>query len=315
MTRTTRVPEQVSPWPGQGTVLAGRYRLVEFLASGGAAALWRAHDPQLDREVALKLLHPHHHRNATVVERFRREALTIARLRHPNVVRIFDTVQHDGTSFLVMEYVEGVALSQWQGHALDGQVVAALGHQVACALGAAHEQHLVHRDVKPDNIVVDAVTGRVKLLDFGITKDLRHVTGLTGPHQVVATTRYAAPEQISDGPVGPWTDVYSLGLVLWEACTGRAVFDGPTDPAIALARLREDPLPVEQCTEDVPVVLGEVIHRATRRDHRDRYADGGQMATDLYGVCGPRAHELSSRLDTSAPPPRTAPASHRPQPA
>lgn len=204
-----------------------------------------------------------------------------------------------------MEYVAGAAFSQFRGRALDAHVVAALGHQVASALGVAHDHGLVHRDVKPANIVFAHTSGRAKLLDFGITKNLRTEDTLTGPQKVVATTRYAAPEQVSGETVGPWTDVYSLGLLLWEACTGRPAFQGPTEAATALARLEHDPPPVREWAEHVPEALDEIIHRATRGDHHARYAHGGQMADALYELSGPRAHEDTRRLAT--PPQQTRP--------
>lgn len=164
------VTEGGRAWPGEGVVLVGRYRLVEFVAYGGAAALWRAHDPQLDRDVAVKVLLPHHHDDQVSAVRFRREAQAIAHVRHPNVVRVFDVVQDEDVSFLVMEYVQGPALSQFEGRTLDSQMVAALGYQVALALGVAHDHDLVHRDVKPGNIVVDMATGHASYWTSGLPR-------------------------------------------------------------------------------------------------------------------------------------------------
>lgn len=310
---STEMPETPEPWPGEGVVLAGRYRLMEYLAAGGAAVLWRAHDMQLDREVALKILQPHHIGDETAVERFRREALAIAALGHPNIVSIFDTGEHDDVPFLIMEYIDGPTLSDFEGEPLDGRLVAAVGYQLASALGAAHARDLIHRDVKPGNVVFDVTTGRAKLLDFGITKDLRADASLTDPRQVVASVRYAAPEQVSGDPIGPWTDVYCLGLILWEACTGRAAFDAPSPGAIALARLQDDPPPVVDLVEDVPAALDAAIRRATWRDPEARFADGAEMAEALRPLVGHRAAETTKRL--SEVPRRGAGGARRPSPS
>jgi eukaryotic-like serine/threonine-protein kinase len=276
--------------------MAGRYRLLEYLATGGAAVLWRAHDEQLGRRVALKILQPQYVADETAVERFRREGLAIAALRHPNIVRIFDAEQHEDIPFLVVEYIDGPTLSDFEGQRLDPDIVTALGYELAEALGAAHRRDLIHRDVKPGNVVFDLTSGRAKLLDFGITKDLRDDAGLTDPKQVVATIRYAAPEQVSGDDVGPWTDVYCLGLVLWEACTGQPAFDAETPDAIAMARLQQDPPLVTEVVDGVPSGLAEVIRRASCRDIGDRYADGAEMAEALSWPGSHRANEVTKRL-------------------
>lgn len=301
MAPTADVPTGHTDWPGEGVVLVDRYELVEFLSRGSVATLWRAHDSQLDRDVVVKiLLHPHT-TDETAVARFHREARAIARLDHPNVVRIFDTAEHDGLAFFVMEHVAGPSLSRFRGQALDARTVAALGYQVASALGAAHDTGLVHRDVKPANIVLAESTGRAKLLDFGITKALGEDSTLTDPQTIVATTRYAAPEQVSGDRVGPWSDVYSLGLLLWEACTGQPAFEGATALATALARLDHDPPPVSERVDHVPAVLDEVIQHATRGEHRARYPHGRAMADALYDLSGPRGHRDTRHLATPRP--------------
>ncbi|HEX9887984.1 MAG TPA: protein kinase, partial [Nitriliruptorales bacterium] len=191
-------PRGAPTWPGSLRTLAGRYQLEEPIASGGAAIVWRGFDDALSRSVALKLLHPHLASDPDTVERFRREAVAAARLSHPNAVAIYDTGQQLDVVYLVMEYVDGPSLLdvlQASGP-MDPGVVAALGEQVASALGEAHTQGLVHRDVKPANILLTS-DGVAKVTDFGIAKALSGLEStLTTPGTVVGTAAYVAPEQL-----------------------------------------------------------------------------------------------------------------------
>ncbi|MEX0869034.1 MAG: protein kinase, partial [Nitriliruptoraceae bacterium] len=284
-------------WPGRSH-LAGRYQLEEPIASGGAAIVWRAYDENLARPVAIKLLHPHHANDPTVVERFERESRAAAQLNHPNTVRIYDTGTEDDLVFLVMEYVDGPSLREVlrSRGPLDPAVAAALGEQVASALGDAHVHGLVHRDVKPANILI-AADGTVKVTDFGIAKALSGADAtLTSPGTVVGTAAYVAPEQLEDASVDARADVYALGVVLHECLTGRPAFSGDTPTATAAMRLTHDLLAPRQLRADVPRTLDDVVVRATRRDRLDRFRDGTVMAEALAPLVRSKPSDLTAAL-------------------
>jgi serine/threonine protein kinase len=280
-------------WPGTGIVLVDRYELVEFVAAGAAAAVWRAHDHQLDRDVAIKLLLPHRAADEVAVSRFRVEALATVRATHPNAVEVFDACTDGSLTFLVMEFVDGPSLAAC-GLPIPSELGAAVGAQIASALGAAHDRGLVHRDVKPGNVLVDA-TGWVKVVDFGIARVLDEPTGLTLPHMGMGTARYAAPELLTGGEIGPWTDLYGLGLTLWEALVARPAFEADTIHQLALTRLEQEVADLRDHV-DVPAELADVVRACTQRDPRDRPRDGGTVAATLQGICGPRPYEATRRL-------------------
>ncbi len=287
-----------APWPDRSHLGGGRYRLDDVVASGGAAVVWRAFDEHLARPVAIKLLHPHHANDATVVERFQREARAAAGLSHPNVVRIYDTGREDGIVWLVMELVEGPSLRDvlQRREPLDAVVVGAVGEQVARALAAAHTQGLVHRDIKPGNILI-ASDGTVKVTDFGIAKALSGSDAtLTNPGTVMGTAAYVAPEQLESTDVDARADVYALGVVLYEALVGRPAFSGDTPAATAAMRLTYELLPPRRARSDVPEELDEIVTRATRRDRTQRFADGAALADALTPLLISRPSLLTARL-------------------
>ncbi|MFP4147903.1 MAG: protein kinase domain-containing protein [Nitriliruptoraceae bacterium] len=285
------------PWPDREHV-AERYALREPIASGGAAIVWRAYDENLSRTVAIKLLHPHHANDPTVVERFEREARAAAQLNHPNAVRIYDTGREDDLVYLVMEHVDGPSLREvvrTQGQ-LDPVVVAAVGEQVAAALGEAHGHGLVHRDIKPANILI-AADGTVKVTDFGIAKALSSADAtLTTPGTVVGTAAYVAPEQLEDAEIDARADIYALGIVLHECLTGRPAYNADTATATAALRLTREPIPPRQLRADVPRALDDVIVRATRRDRADRFSDGDAMAASLRPLVASKPAEITASL-------------------
>lgn len=294
-TRSWSAPPRVDHWPGEGILLSNRYRLDEFVAVGAAATVWRAYDVRLQRDVAVKLLLPHRASDEMAVGRFRVEALATVRANHPNAVRVYDARTDGAMTYLVMEFVDGPSLSTC-ALPVGATVAAALGAQVGAALGAAHARGLVHRDVKPGNVLLNS-TGWVKVVDFGIARVFDDpAIATTTTSQGMGTARYLAPERLTKGKVGPWTDVYSLGLTLWEVLAGRPAFDGDTVHAITMARIETELPGIEDHARDVPAALADVVHRATQRDPADRFPDGDAMAHALLDVCGPRPYELTRSL-------------------
>lgn len=269
-----------------GRLVGGRYRLRQRIGRGGAGEVWRATDDVLDREVALKILHRHLIGDEAAMDRFRREAVTAAGINHANIVVIHDIGEDDEDVFLVMELIDGPTLGDivQRTAPLAADAVVAIGHQVAVGLGAAHRNGLVHRDVKPANVLLTA-SGTAKVADFGIAKALGGVQAtLTQPGEVLGTASYLAPEQLSGEDVDPRADVYALGLVLYEALTAQRAFGGETVTEVAVARFSEDEVRPSNVRSGVPDDLDDLVARATRQDPADRFDDGGAMAGALAGL-------------------------------
>lgn len=287
-------------------VLSGRYRLVTSVGSGGNGAVWRAHDEVLQRDVAVKLLHQDLELDDDARARFRREAMSAASIHHPHAAVVYDIGEDEGRPYLVMELVEGPTLADlMDGSAIDPGVVAAVGHQVAGALGAAHDRGLAHRDVKPGNVLL-TVDGAAKVVDFGIAKALGEATQqLTAVGTIVGTAAYLAPEQLEPGSdVDGRADVYALGLLLHELVTGRSPFAGATAAEVAAQRLVADvPTPAER-RADVPDAIDAIIATATRRDPSERFADGGELATALAPHVPDRSLQLVAEFANRRPRPR-----------
>ncbi len=286
------------PWPGDLQRLDDRYVLEEPIARGGVAVVWRAWDERLGRSVAVKVLLPHVATDEVTVERFRREMVTAAAVAHPNVVAIYDTGQVGDLVYLVMEHVDGPSLKDVLRELgpLDPVVAAALGEQVASALAEAHQRGLVHRDVKPANVLLTS-SGVVKVTDFGIATAVDDdQPTLTAEGKVVGTAAYLAPEQLQGRTADPRVDVYSLGIVLYECLVGRPPFDGDTPTATATARLTQDVVPPRQLRADVPRDLDAIVVRATSRTADDRFRDAGAMAAALTRLVPATPEDLTARL-------------------
>ena len=224
-----------------GELIAERYELEELVGTGGMSSVYRAHDRLLERDVALKVLHQEFTADTDYVERFRREARSVAQLSHPNIVTVIDRGEQDGRQYIVFEYVKGEnlkALVQRVGPLPEEEAVR-LALQIARALGFAHDNGLVHRDVKPQNVLLNG-DGQAKVTDFGIARSL-DVGGLTQTGTVMGTSDYIAPEQARGSQVDAQSDIYSLGTVLYELLTGEVPFPGDNFVAVAMRHINEPP--------------------------------------------------------------------------
>jgi eukaryotic-like serine/threonine-protein kinase len=259
---------------------AERYERHDRIAIGGMGEVWRAEDRLLGREVAVKVLRREYADDPDFRERFTTEARNAASLHHPGIASVFDFGElGDGVPFLVMELVEGRPLSDLiRGQALAPDAVRAIVQQTADALAVAHRAGIVHRDVKPANLLVTPA-GEVKITDFGIARAADGLA-LTQTGQLVGTPQYLSPEQVDGQSATPASDVYALGVVLYECLTGGRPFTGETPVATALAHLRQ---PIPELPADVPADLRAVCERALAKDPAERYADAGELAAALRG--------------------------------
>lgn len=305
--------------PVAGARLASRYRLERPLASGGMAEVWVGTDEVLARRVAIKLLHRHLASDASFIERFRAEAVAAARLAHPSIVSIYDTFEDGGLQGIVMELVVGTTLrADLDQHGpLRLDAVLAIGTQVADALGAAHQAGLVHRDVKPANILLSK-DGRVLVTDFGIAKAAE--TGdLTATGAMIGTAKYLAPEQVEGGPIDGRADLYALGVVLYEALTGTPPFLAETDAATALARLHRDPRPPSELRADLPRGVEAVVLQCLARNPDHRFATAAALRRALVhaGAEPERAPAVAAQAaaEAATPAPAATPSSPHPIPA
>jgi eukaryotic-like serine/threonine-protein kinase len=267
-----------------GTTLSGRYRLQARIGAGGMSTVYRAFDETLERQVAIKLLNREVTSDSDELERFRREARAVAQLSHPHIVGVIDAGEDDGRPYIVFEYVEGETLKERirRRGRLPVPEAVAYAIEIARALGAAHARHIVHRDVKPQNVLIDE-EGSAKVTDFGIARTLDE-EGLTADGRVIGTTDYVSPEQALGHPVTGQSDLYSLGIVLWEMLTGEVPFKGDSQVAVAMKHVRE-PLPdVQRRRPEVSAALAAVVDRATAKRPEERYADDAELIADLEDV-------------------------------
>src|SRR6476620_9808341 len=274
--------------PQVGTLLNGRYRLDAQIGHGGMSTVYRAFDTVLERQVAIKLMHREIASDSDQLERFRREARAVAQLNHPHVVGVIDAGE-DGdpdhpTPYIVFEYVEGEKLKdriKRHGRLQIGEAVA-YAIEIARALGAAHERAIVHRDVKPQNVLIDE-EGSAKVTDFGIARTLDQ-EGLTADGRVLGTTDYVSPEQALGHAVTGQSDLYSLGIVLFEMLTGDVPFKGENQVAVAMKHVREELPDVQIRRPEVSAALAAVLDRATAKDLGRRYPDARSLIADLEEV-------------------------------
>jgi len=266
-----------------GRTFNDRYEILELLGTGGMSSVYKAKDPHLDRVVAVKIIHPHLSVSDDFIRRFRAEAQSVAQLRHPNIVQVFDFDTSDDTAFIVFEFVPGENLQERlarmteQGRVMPAEEVTSISGQIAGALDYAHERGLVHRDVKPANILLD-VHGDAMLADFGIVKitdDVQH----TATGAVVGTARYMSPEQIKGGQLDGRSDLYSLGIAMFEMASGQLPYRAESAMTIMIMHVN-DPVP-DMDGAGIADPLGAVITRTLAKNPEDRFATGSDLAAAL----------------------------------
>ncbi|SFS09750.1 protein kinase domain-containing protein [Sphingomonas jatrophae] len=286
--------------------LVGRYRILEQIGEGAMADVYRAYDPHIDRPLVVKVLKAEYRQDREYSIRFLREARAAGALSHPGIVTIFDVGEIDGYPFIVMEYLDGEPLSEvMKAGSLPPADVISIGMQLAAALGYAHAQGVVHRDVKPSNVIVSPDRKTVKLLDFGIARvaegDLFEQEALkTQIGQVVGTPRYMSPEQALGRDLDGRSDIFSLGVVLYELASGRRAFPAANAATLAAQIAQADPEPMAKVAPDVPRGLQFIIGKAMSRDPAQRFADGYRMSEALrreLSVSRTVAQEAAARHD------------------
>jgi serine/threonine-protein kinase len=264
-----------------GAVLSGRYRLESKLGSGGMSTVFLARDETLERWIAVKVMHREISDQPDQIERFRREARAVAQLSHPNVVAVIDAGEDGGYPYIVFEYVDGETLKQRieRVGALPVAEATAYAIEIGRGLAAAHARRLVHRDVKPQNVLIDS-EGRAKVTDFGIARSLE-ADGLTQTGRVLGTTDYVSPEQAMGRGVDARTDIYSLGVLLYEMLTGEVPFTADSVVGVAMKHVNEDMPDVQKRRPEVSSALAAAIERATAKDPKQRYPDMASCLADL----------------------------------
>jgi serine/threonine-protein kinase len=298
--------------PQPGDLIDGRYELEELVGSGGMSSVFRARDLQLDRRVAVKILHEHYLSDPEYVARFRHEARAVAQLSHPNIVTVIDRGEDGGRQYIVFEHVEGENLKELvaRNGRLPLRRALELALAVANGLGFAHEHGLVHRDVKPQNVLLSQ-EGEVKVTDFGIARSLDVEHGVTQTGTVLGTGEYLAPEQASGGRISPATDVYSLGVVLWELLAGDVPFSGKSFVAVALRHVNEPPPDLRQVRPDASPRLAAAVDRALAKDPSRRFPSMAALAAELRACLadleGEAPAEDSALTLITAPVPAPAP--------
>ena len=272
--------------------LGQRYRATEQIGTGGMADVYKALDEVLGRTVAVKVMHARLADDPSFATRFRHEAQAAANLMSPNIVNMYDWGQDDGTFYIVMEYVPGIDLKSMieREGALPSRTVAEIGEQVCAALSAAHGYGIIHRDVKPHNIMVQA-DGAVKLMDFGIARAGPSMMTQTG--SVLGTAQYLSPEAALGTRLTAASDLYSLGVVLYEAATGQVPFDGDTPVAVAMKQVNEEAVHPHLVNQDIEPTLDAVIVKAMQKQTADRYASAGDLQRDLSAIAQGRPADVA----------------------
>ena len=266
-------------------LLAGRYELIEKIGEGGMAVVYKGKDRLLNRYVAIKILRPEFTKDEAFIENFKKESQAAAGLTHPNIVSVYDVGKEGNIHFIVMELVEGKTLSRIieEKGRMDYKEAIKITRQVASALSLAHRNHIIHRDVKPHNILITN-TGVAKLADFGIAKAVSDSTLIGGNNKVMGSVHYLSPEQARGSYVDERTDIYSLGIVLYEMLTGKVPFDGDNPVSIALMHINDPITPPSQLVSGIPPQLEKIVMKATDKYQSNRYKSADEVIEDLDNI-------------------------------
>ena len=283
-----------------GTIIAERYEILGKIGTGGMADVYKAKDHKLNRFVAVKVLKPEFREDTTFIRKFRSEAQAAAGLTHPNIVNVFDVGDDGGVYYIVMELIEGITLKEYiaKKGKLSIKEATSIAIQVSMGLEAAHNHGIVHRDVKPQNIII-STDGKVKVTDFGIA---RAASSNTISSNVMGSVHYSSPEQVRGGYSDEKSDIYSLGITLYEMVTGRVPFDGDTTVAIAIKHLQEEMVPPSVYTENLPYSLEQIILKCTQKSVGRRYEKMEDVIADLkHSLIDPQGNFVTlSSVDNEA---------------
>jgi Protein kinase domain len=283
--------------PRIGTVFAG-YRIESLLGRGGMSVVYRAENPRLGNVIALKLLAPELAEDESFRERFVRESRTAASISHPHIIPIYDAGDAEGVLFIAMRYVDGPDLKARAREGLELAQVVRIGTQIASALDAAHDRGLIHRDVKPANILLERCPGQddhAYLADFGLTKNVESQTGITGSGHFVGTIDYMAPEQIEGREVDSRVDVYALGCVLFECLAREPPYKRESDVAVLWAHMRDDPPSLSESRPDLPDAADAILAQALSKSPADRPESCGELAEELRAALGEPVGTIPAR--------------------
>ena len=270
-----------------GTVIDNRYEILEQVGTGGMATVYKAKCKVLDRFVAIKVLKESLKNDIDVVKKFNTESRAAARLSHPNIVQVYDVSESGELDYIVMEYVDGITLKEYilkKGH-LEAKEACDIAAQIGRALACAHANGIVHRDIKPHNVLM-ASDGTIKVADFGIAQATSSETMVAGGG-AMGSVHYLSPEQARGGFTNERSDIYSLGVVLYEMLTGKVPFDGANPVTVALAKLEKDPEDIRtKCTHYIPDSVCDIAMRAISKDQHSRYQSAMEMVSDIERVLG-----------------------------
>ena len=271
----------------------GPYRIIERIGRGGMATVYKAHHPELDRFVAIKVLPDFFAEDETYRERFQQEARSVARLKHPNILSVFDFGQADGITYLVLELVEGGTLAQSLGSPMELEEVVRILQPLASALDHAHSQRILHRDIKPSNVLIQK-DGTPVLADFGLARMAGSVRRLTASGTVMGTPEYMAPEQVVGEAIGPASDLYSFAVVAYEMLTGRVPFQGDTPGAVLLSHMKADMPPTRELVGKLSAHVEDALRKGLAKLPGDRYANASQFVAALTPAAWPSRTDLSA---------------------